>query len=38
MDWKELCQLWSIPEPWAVMLVPQGVNGLTEVIETLSGN
>jgi homoserine kinase type II len=38
MNWDELKQLWSIPEPWSVRPIAQGENNLTQIIETSSGN
>lgn len=34
MNWDELRQLWSIPGPWSVIPITQGVNNLTQVVET----
>jgi len=38
MNWDELQELWSIPKPWSVLPVTQGVNNLTQVIETPAGS
>jgi len=38
MNWDELQALWSIPGPWSVRSIAQGVNNLTQVIETPQGS
>ncbi len=34
MNRDELRNFWPIPEPWSITPIPQGVNNLTQVIET----
>lgn len=38
MDWGELQQFWSIPTSWSVLPIIQGVNNLTQIIETPAGS
>ena len=38
MNGDELRQFWPIPEPWSILPITQGVNNLTQVIETPSGS
>jgi len=38
MNWDGLQQHWSIPGPWSVRSITQGVNNLTQVIETPQGS
>jgi homoserine kinase type II len=38
MNGDELRQFWPIPEPWSILPITQGVNNLTQVIQTPSGS
>jgi Ser/Thr protein kinase RdoA (MazF antagonist) len=38
MIWNELQELWPIPEPWSVRPIAQGVNNLTQVIDSPAGS
>ena len=38
MDWDELQEEWPILEPQSIRLITNGINNLTQVIETTSGN
>jgi homoserine kinase type II len=37
MDWNELREFWQIPKPSSVRTIAQGINNLTQVLETSSG-
>jgi homoserine kinase type II len=38
MIWDELQEIWPLPEPWSVRPIGQGINNLTQIIETATGN
>ncbi len=38
MNWDELREVWTIPEPSLVRSITLGINNLTQVLETTSGN
>ncbi|HET9915271.1 MAG TPA: phosphotransferase [Anaerolineales bacterium] len=38
MNGDEIRQFWPIPEPWSILPITQGVNNLTQVIQTPSGS
>jgi homoserine kinase type II len=38
MNWEELQDIWHLPEPWSLRPVLQGINNLTQIVETPAGN
>lgn len=37
MNWDELREIWPIPGPWSMRPITQGINNLTQIIDTPSG-
>ena len=38
MNWEELQEIWPLPGPWSLRPIVQGINNLTQIIETPAGN
>src|SRR5687768_13725923 len=38
MKWDELQEIWPLPEPWSLRPILQGINNLTQIVETPAGN
>jgi homoserine kinase type II len=38
MNWDELQEIWPLPEPWSLRPTLQGINNLTQIVETPAGN
>jgi homoserine kinase type II len=38
MNWNELKDMWPISEPWSIRPITQGINNLTHIVNTSTGN
>ena len=38
MNWEELQEIWPLPVPWSLRPLIQGINNLTQIVETSAGN